>query len=96
MESVNSSEIITYNDLDKVMVIDDKRFRLMCATVMINGNHFIAIIDFQNVNYYVNAKGRQCIEMPPFEAERLKSRRVSDVEKSYRLKISTVLYYLID
>jgi hypothetical protein len=53
MESVNSSEIITYNDLEKVMVIDNKRFRLICATAMINGNDLIAIFDFQNVNYYV-------------------------------------------
>jgi hypothetical protein len=96
LESANSRNIITYNDLDKVISIDNKMFRLICATFMVNNDHFIAIFDFQNKNYYVNAIGSRCIEMPPYDAQRLNSRRVPEIEKTYKLQVSSALYYLSD
>ena len=63
---------------------------------MVNNNHFVAIFDFQNKNYYVNAIGSRCIEMPPYDAQRLNARRVPEIEKTYKLQVSSALYFLSD
>jgi len=96
LESANSRNIITYNELEKVILIDKKRFRLICATFMVNNNHLVAIFDFRNKNYFVNAIGSRCIEMPPYDAQRLNARRVPEIEKTYKLQVSSALYYLVD
>jgi hypothetical protein len=63
---------------------------------MVNNHHFVAIFHFQNKNYYVNAIGSRCTEMPPYDAQRLNSRRVPELEKIYKLQVSSALYYLSD
>jgi len=95
VQPANQLHMIRYNDLHKEIIIDGRRFKLMCATVLENKDHFVAIFNINGSNFYVNAIGKQCEEMPLYNESIFYSRRLSKLVIPYTLAISTALYYLL-
>ena len=90
---------IFYSDLPKELVIDGKRFKLLCATILDNINyqipHFVSIFELNGNNFVVNGIGSQSEYLPPFNPEFLTKRKVENNIKYYKSHISTAMYYLI-
>ena len=85
---------IFFNDLPKELEFNNRKFRLLCGTVIIpQRNHYVGIVELNSNLYVIDGIGRRCTYLPPNNTQR--RTRLSGIETHYSMNITTTLYYLI-
>jgi len=88
--------VIEYHEMPDTIIIDNRTFKLICATIhdQIRA-HFVSIIKINESSYFIDGKGRVVDLLPAFNQNILNRRRLAGPEKYYKMFISSSLYFLI-
>ena len=88
---------IVFNELPKELLINNKRFRLLCGTGYLHHrNHYIGIIELNNNLYVIDGlrDGGIITYLPPSNRVSNK-RRIDSIMENHRTLMTMSLYYLV-